>query len=491
MQETHHRESANNKILAGPQSGKAVRHSLLILFILCCAQFTVALDLSIVNVALPSIQHDLGFSTQNLQWVVSAYSLMFGGLLLLGGKVGDMFGRRPFFLSGALIFALASLLGGFAPSQIWLIGTRTLQGVGAAFLSPNALALITTTFEEGPSRNKALGIVGTVMSSGVVMGNIFGGLLTAGPGWRWVFFINVPILIGMSLFALMILPSTARQTRRRSVDVPGALTITISLVTFVFVLTEGRTIGWMSIQLLGLLALALMLLIAFVLIELRMKEPLLRFALFRLRPLAAANLISLLAPGTYGAMLFFLTLYMQEVLQYSALRTGVALIPLEFALGLMVNLVPRLITRVGVKSVLMVAMIVMIGGLLLLLRITPEENYPATVLPALIVVGLGIGALFNAIGIAATSGVPHEEQGVAVGLMSTTQQLGNGLVLAIMVSISQAYTASVGAQGSEMNNIALVEGFHIAFLTAAGVMVIALLTTFLVIGQRDRTTIVP
>lgn len=462
-------------------------HSLLVLLILCCAQFTVALDLSIVNVALPSIQHDLGFSTQNLQWVVSAYSLTFGGLLLLGGKVGDVYGRRPFFLSGALLFALASLLGGFASSQVWLIGTRIIQGMGAAFLSPNAFALLTTTFEEGPSRNRALGIVGTVMSSGVVMGNILGGLLTAGPGWRWVLFVNVPILVGMGLFALIVLPPTTRQTGHRRMDVPGALTITFSLMIFVYILTEGGNMGWMSMRLLGLLALALMLLIAFVLIEMGVKEPLVRFALFRLRPLAAANLISLLAPGTYGAMLFFLTLYMQEVLRYSALRTGVALIPLELALGLMINLVPRLITRVGVKHILVAAMAVMTGGLLLLLRITPEDNYLGTVLPALLVVGLGIGALFNTIGIAATSGVPHEEQGIAVSLMSTTQQVGNGLVLAVMVSISQASTASVHAQGSGMT-IALVEGFHVAFLTAAGVMVIALLIAFVVIGQRDRTT---
>jgi len=469
------------------QNRKVDVHSFLVLLILCCAQFTVALDLSIVNVALPSIQHDLGFSTQNLQWVVSAYSLTFGGLLLLGGKVGDVFGRRQFFLLGAFLFALASFLGGVASSQDWLISTRIIQGIAAAFLSPNALALITTTFEEGPERNRALGIVGTVMSSGVAVGNILGGLLTAGPGWRWVLFVNVPILVGMSLFALILLPSTSQQSERTRIDVPGALTITLSLMIFVYVLTEGSNMSWMSIRLPGLLTFALVLLVTFVWIEVRAKEPLVRFALFRLRPLAAANLISLLAPGTYGAMLFFLSLYMQEVLRYSALRTGLALIPLELALGLMTNLVPRLITRVGTKQILVAAIVVMVIGLLLLLRITPEENYLGTVLPALLIIGVGIGALFNGIVIAATSGVRREEQGVAVGLMSTIQQVGNGLVLAVMVSIAQARTASVHTQGIGMN-VALVEGFRAAFLAGVGVMVIALFTVFVVMGKESHTS---
>lgn len=459
-----------------------MRHPLLVLLLVCCAQCVVALDLSIVNVALPSIQHDLGFSTPHLQWVVSAYSLSFGGLLLLGGKVGDVLGRRSFFLLGALLFALASLLGGFASSQLWLVGTRLLQGVGAAFLSPNAFALLTTTFEEGPARNKALGIVGAIMSSGVVVGNILGGLLVAGPGWRWVLFVNVPLLVAISLFALLILPLPTQQARQGCIDVPGALTITLCVMTFVFVLTEGSTLGWFSIRLLGLLTLALLLLIAFVWIEGRVKEPLMRLALLRLRPLAAANLISLLAPGTYVAMLFLLTLYLQEVLEYSALLTGVALIPLELALALTINLVPHLIARVGVKLILAVALIIMAVGFLLLLRITPEANYWGVVLPALLVVGAGVGAIFNAIGIAATSGVSNAEQGVAVGLMSTTQQVGNGLVLAVLVAIWQSRMASVLAQGSS-RSLALVAGFHSAYLAAAGVVVLALLIALVAMGK--------
>jgi Na+/melibiose symporter-like transporter len=239
----------------------------------------------------------------------------------------------------------------------------------------------------------------------------------------------------------------------------------------------------------GLLTLVLLLLVIFVWREVRVKEPLIRLALLRLRPLAAANLISLLVPGTYVAMLFLLTLYMQKVLAYSALLTGVALIPLELALALTINLVPHLISRVGIKPILVMAMIAMAGGLLLLLRITPEENYPGTVLPALLVVGVGIGALFNVIGIAATSGVPNAEQGVAVGLMSATQQMGNGLVLAVIVSISQARQASIQAQGSALP-LALVEGFHSACLAAAGVVGIALLTALMVMGQQDRPMMV-
>jgi EmrB/QacA subfamily drug resistance transporter len=487
MPEPHLSVKTSHERSAASQPRKTEAHPLLVLLLVCCAQCVVALDLSIVNVALPSIQHDLGFSTPHLQWVVSAYSLSFGGLLLLGGKVGDVFGRRPFFLLGALLFALASLLGGFASSQIWLVVTRLLQGVGAAFLSPNAFALLTTTFGEGPARNKALGITGAVMSSGVALGNILGGLLVAGPGWRWVLFVNVPLLVAMSLFALLILPLPTRQIGQRRIDVPGALTITLCVMTFVFVLTEGSMLGWFSIRLLGSLMLALLLLIAFVWIEVRVKEPLMRLALLRLRPLAAANLISLLAPGTYVAMLFLLTLYLQEVLGYSALLTGMALIPLELALALTINLVPHLITRVGVKPILVIALIVMAGGLLLLLRTTPEANYVGAILPALLIVGVGIGALFNAIGIAATSGVPNAEQGVAVGLMSTTQQIGNGLVLAVLVSISQARQASALAQGSVMP-LALVEGFHRAYLAAAGVVVLALLAALVVMSKLDQPT---
>jgi MFS family permease len=229
MQKTPRDVKTSKELSAVSQPRRTERH-FLVLLLVCCAQCAVALDLSIVTVALPSIQHDLGFSTSLLQWVVSAYSLPFGGLLLLGGKVGDVFGRRPFFLLGALLFALASLLGGFASSQLWLIGARLIQGVGAAFLSPTAFALLTTTFEEGPARNKALGIVGAVMSSGVVMGNILGGLLVASLGWRWVLFVNVPLLLAMSLFAHVVLPPTPRQTGRRHIDVPGAVALTLCVI---------------------------------------------------------------------------------------------------------------------------------------------------------------------------------------------------------------------------------------------------------------------
>ncbi|MBE3560919.1 MAG: MFS transporter [Ktedonobacteraceae bacterium] len=462
--------------------GIAARFPLLLLCVVCGAQLMVALDLSIVNVALPAIRRGLGFSPHDLQWVVSAYSLAFGGFLLLAGRAGDVFGRRSCLLLGALLFALASLLGGLAVSPGWLIGTRFMQGVGAAFLSPNALALLTTTFEEGPARSKAFGMVGAVMSSGVVLGNVAGGLLTAGPGWRWVLLINVPLLLVISVLALLVLPvlpTSPLQRRTRRLDVPGALLITLSLMLLVAVLSEGNILGWFSAGTAGLVLLACLLLMAFVVVESRVRDPLIRLALLRRRSLAAANLITVLAPGTYGALLFLLTLYLQEVLHFSALSTGVALIPLELALALTINLVPRLLARGGIKPVLVGAALAMIVGLLLMLRIRSQEDYPGTVLPALLTVGLGIGALFNATAVAATAGVPDEEQGSAVGLMSTSQQMGNGLLLALTTTIAQVVTTHRQAQGTAPVE-AVVAGFQAALLAAAGVMVLVLIIALVV-----------
>jgi EmrB/QacA subfamily drug resistance transporter len=462
--------------------------SWVVLLLLSTAQFMVVLDFSIVNVALPSIQRALQLSTQNLQWIVSAYALTVGGLLLLSGRAGDLFGRRRLFILGLTIFVVASLLGGFAPSTLLLILARVLQGVGAALVAPNAFSLLTTTFEEGAARNKALGVFGAVVSSGAAIGNVLGGALTAGPGWRWVFFVNVPVAALALLGALLLLQENTQRAGSRRIDVPGALVGTMGLFAFVFVMTQGHDLGWGSLPTLGLLALALACMIAFVLIEARVHTPLVRLSIFRSRTLTSANLVSLLAPGTFGTMIFMLTLYMQEVLGYTAFTTGLVFLPLALLIALTSSLAPQVLPRLGPKGILLGGMSLMTVGLFLLLRITPEQNYVGTILPGMLIVCLGIGPSFTTMGILATQGVRQEEQGLAAGLLSTTQQVGQGLMLAVMTAVATAQTAALHAQGAPMP-VAQVYGFHAAFVVGAGATILAFLLVLTVLKQRERWSI--
>lgn len=432
----------------------------------------VVLDFSVVNVALPSIQRDLGFATQDLQWIISAYSLTFGGLLLLGGRAGDLFGRRRFFMAGLLVFAVASLLGGLAQSQAWLIGARALQGVGAALVAPISFSLITTTFAEGPARNRALGVSGAMASIGFAAGAILGGVLTAGPGWPWVFFINVPVALAAVICSPILLPPSAKHTGAQRLDVLGAITVTVSLTAFVYVLTRGNEVGWGSAQTLGLLAFAVVGLAAFVLIDARVQDPLVRLGIFRQRTITGANLIGLFAPGAFGATIFTLTLYLQQVLGYAPLTTGLAFLPLAVVVGLTSNLVAPIIPRVGLRRLLVSGLFVVTVGMLLLLFITPEDQYLTTLLPGLLVLSLGMGPVFTLMAIAATSGVSDAEQGLASGLLNTTQSVGSGLVLAVVVAVSAARTATVQAQGTAMP-AALVGGAHAGLLVCAGFALLA------------------
>ena len=461
-------------------------HSWLVLILLCTAQFIVVLDFSVVNVALPSIQHDLGFSTQNLQWIISAYSLTFGGLLLLGGRIGDLFGRRRFFMVGLLVFAVASLLGGLAQSQAWLIGARALQGVGAALVAPISFSLITTTFAEGPARNRALGVTGAMASIGFAAGAILGGVLTAGPGWPWVFFINVPVALAAVICSPILLPESAKQTGTQRIDVLGAITVTVSLTTFVYVLTRGNEVGWASAQTLGLLAFAVVCLAAFVLIEARVQAPLVRLGIFRQRTLTGANLVGLFAPGAFGATIFTLTLYLQQVLNYSPLTTGLAFLPLAAVVGLTSNLVAPVLPRFGVRRLLVGGLFVVAIGMLLLLLIRPANQYLTTLLPGLLVLSLGMGPVFTLMAIAATNGVRDAEQGLASGLLNTTQSIGSGLVLAVVVAVSAARTASLQAQGSDMPT-ALVGGAHAGLIVGAGFVLVAFAIALIVIRPQTPT----
>jgi EmrB/QacA subfamily drug resistance transporter len=459
----------------------------LALALLCTAQFMVVLDFSIVNVALPSIQRDLGFSTQNLQWVISAYSLTLGGLLLLGGRLGDIYGRRFLFMLGLALFSFASLGGGLAPSGLWLIGARAVQGIGAALVAPTSLSLISTTFAEGAERNKAFGVVGSVASAGFAAGAILGGFLTSTLGWRWVMFVNVPIGILAIVATPFLLQEYRVQDGQRGVDVGGAFTVTAGIIALVYALSQGNNTGWLSFQTLGLLALAIILLTLFVIIEARSPSPLVRLSIFRLRTVTGANLVTLLAPGVFGSLVFILTLYMQKVLDYSAISTGFAFLPLAAIILLISNIVPRFVTRIGVKPFLVGGLAILVVGVLLLTQISVHGNYLTALLPGLIVVSLGMGPVFSTMVIAATDGVSNDEQGLASGLFNTSLQVGSGLVLAIVVAVSSARTMALLQAGASTGKVATSAGLQSALFVCAGIAVLAALVAFFAVRSTKKS----
>jgi EmrB/QacA subfamily drug resistance transporter len=454
------------------------------LALLCIAQFMVVLDFSIVNVALPSMQRDLGFSTQNLQWVVSAYSLTLGGFLLLGGRMADLYGRRLLLILGLTLFSLSSLAGGLAPTGTWLIIARAVQGLGAALVAPSALSLITTTFAEGPARNKAFGLLGALASAGFAVGAILGGLLTAGPGWRWVMFVNVPIGIAAVIATPFFLMESRAQIDERRIDVFGALTVTAGLIALVYALSRGNDVGWLAPQTLGLLAIAVVLLVAFTLIELHSAYPLVRFGILRQRSVTGANLVSMLAPGAFGALVFILTLYMQKVLGYSALATGLAFLPMAVVILILSNIVSRMVSRFGVKPFLVGGIAGFVLGLLLLTQIVVNGNYAGTLLPGILIVSIGMGPVFATMVIAATAGVSDNEQGLASGLFNTTQQVGSGLVLAIVVAISSARTAEFLQQGGDGSKGAITAGLQYALFACAVFALLAAFAALFVIREK-------
>lgn len=470
-------------------SPQKTHHKFLALILLCIAQFMVVLDFSIVNVALPSMQQDLGFSTQNLQWVISAYSLTLGGFLLLGGRMGDLYGRRMLFIAGLALFSLASLAGGLAPTGIWLLAARAVQGLGAALVAPISISLVSTTFAEGAERNRAFGVVGSVASAGFAAGAILGGALTSSLGWRWVMFVNVPIGVLAAVATPFLLSQDRAYAAHRRIDVAGALTVTAGLTTLVYALSQGNDIGWLSLRTLGLFGLATILLAGFVVIEVRSTFPLVRLSIFRLRTITGANLVTLLAPGVFGALVFILTLYMQKVLGYSAIETGLAFLPMALIILLGSNIVSRLVTRIGVKLFLVGGIIGLCIGVLLLTQITVHGNYSDSLLPGIIVVSLGMGPAFATMIIAATDGVSDDEQGLASGLFNTSMQIGSGVVLAIVVAVSSARTASALQTAEASRNVAMTAGLQSALFVCAAIAALAVLVAFLTIRQKKNIVI--
>jgi EmrB/QacA subfamily drug resistance transporter len=466
----------------GVDATRAPANRWVVLVLVCFAQFMVVLDATVVNVALPSIQKDLGLSEANLQWIINAYTLVFGGFLLLGGRAGDLLGRKRLFLFGLVVFTVASLLDGLSQTSGMLIGSRALQGLGAAFISPAALAIITTTFEEGAERAKALGVWAAIAIGGSAIGLIVGGALTQLLSWPWIFFINVPVGVVVFLLSVRDVPESRDETAHRSFDVAGAVSVTGGLMTLVYAIVEAQHDGWTSARTLGLFALATVLLAAFVVIEMRSKAPLVRLSIFRVRSLRAANVSMFLVASGLFAMFFFNTLYIQRVLGYGPLEAGLAFLP--FTAGIMVSagLASKFSPRVGVRPVAIAGMTVTIAGMALLTQIAADGTYVKDVLPGLVLTSLGLGCVFVPLTLIATTGLDDEDQGLASGLFNTSQQIGGALGLAILASLAASETSSATGVSEQE---ALVQGFHVAFAGGAAFVGVALLGFLAMVRRRD------
>ena len=457
------------------------------LAVLVAAQFMVVLDVAIVNVALPSIKTDLHFSEQSLQWVITAYAIMFGGFLLLGGRMADLLGRRRLFIAGIALFTLSSLLAGFAWSAGSLITFRATQGLGGALLAPAALSILTTTFAEGRERNIALGVWGAVSGSGAAAGVLLGGFLTSSLAWSWIFFINVPVGVALVVLSPLLLRESRAELGHRTFDFAGAVTVTSGLMLLVYAMTRAVEIGWGTVETIGLLAASAALIFSFVAIELRSKAPLLPMRIFRLRSLAGANVTSFLVGTALFSQFFLGTLYMQQVLHYSAMKTGVAYLPLTLTIIVLAGFAQNLVTRVGVRRVLPVGLVLATVALVLLAQLPPDGKYFFDIFPAFVLSAIGLAFTFIPLTIAALMGVQESDAGVASGLFNTTQQIGGAIGLAAASTIAITFTSRYvdshpGA--TAVSAPALTYGFQITFYVLAGVAALAAVLSALLIEPK-------
>ncbi len=464
----------------------AVGNRWLILVIACLAQFMVVLDATIVNVALPSIQRGLHFSTANLAWVINAYTLVFGGFLMLGGRAADLLGRRRLFLAGVALFSLASLLNGLSSSSAMLIGGRGLQGLGGALVSPAALSIITTTFTEPGERTRALGVWSAIAASGTAVGLLLGGALTSLASWQWIFFVNVPVGFVAVLLALRFVPESRADLGHRSFDLTGAVTVTAGLVAIVFGIIKAQAWGWGSGRTLGVLLAGVVLLVAFLRIERRSPAPLMRPSIFRVRSLAVGDAVMLLvASGLFG-MFFFVSLYVQDVLGFSALHAGLAFLPVTGGIMLGAGVAQQLVGRLGARNVAGLGIALATVGMVVLTGVPAVHgSYAADLLPGLLPLSFGMGLTFVPITLLGTGGVGGGDAGLASGLFNTAQQVGGALGLAILSTLAADQTSSAvrslgGAVSPERLVTATVSGYHAAFVAAAvmlgaGALMLALL----------------
>jgi EmrB/QacA subfamily drug resistance transporter len=464
----------------------------LILVLLALAQFMVVLDVSIVNVALPAIQHAFHMSQSSLQWIVTMYALTFGGFLLLGGRAADLFGRRKIFLLGVTLFTLASLADGLAQSGGMIIIFRGIQGLAGAFMSPAALSIILVTYKEGHERNVALSVWGAVASGGAAVGVLAGGIITQYLTWRWNFFVNVPVGIAVIFTALRILDRHESTLEHNNLDLPGAVLATGGLMTLVYALVKAPANGWTSHSSLTFFAIAILALVAFIINEGRAKHPLVPLGIFRIRNLSGADALMLFMTSGLFSVFFFTTLYLQEILGYTPIKTGVSFLVVPFAIAATATNVPRVIQRIGYKPILMVAPLVVSGGLFWLSHIPVHGTFWGNVAPGLILLGLGMGATFVSVTIAATSGVPHHEAGLASGILNTAQQIGGAVGLAVLTGIATSSSARYitnlhlhAAPAHAVIQTATVRGFHDGYLIASTFGIVAsLIATFIIRNQR-------
>jgi EmrB/QacA subfamily drug resistance transporter len=458
----------------------------LALLLLAMTQFVVVIDASIVNVALPSIGRYLHFSRDDLTWVVNSYTLTFGGFLLLGGRMADLLGRRRMFMLGLVVFSIASFAGGIAQSEGWLIAARAVQGLGAAIVSPAALSIITTTFAEGAERNRALGIWGAVAGAGGAAGVLLGGILTSGLSWRWVLFVNVPIGLTAAAMAPRTLRESRAQDEGQSFDLPGAVSVTAGLALLVYAVVDAVNVGWGSTSTLLRLAGAVILLIGFVVIELRQRHPLVPFSIFRLRTLRGANIVGLLIGMALFSMFFFISLYLQDVLRYSPIDTGFAYLPLAVGIILSAGGASQLVTRFGFKPPLIAGLVLIAAGLVWFSRVPGTGGtFAADILGPSLLAAVGLGLAFVPVTIAAVAGTEPGEAGLASGLINTSQQVGGALGLAILATVANSDTKGLLSSGVHNPAVALTKGFDRAFLAGGGFAVAGAILAAVLISSRD------
>jgi EmrB/QacA subfamily drug resistance transporter len=477
-----------NALAAAPRAiAQARRHPNALLVLVCLAQFMVILDVSIVNVALPSIRHDVHFSTTGLQWVVNAYTLTFAGFLLLGGRASDLLGRRSVFLGGIALFTVSSLACAAASSKGLLIGARALQGLGGAIISPASLAILTTSFDEGPARNRALGMWGAMAGLGGTSGVLLGGVLTQGFGWPFVFLINVPVGAAVLFFARSVIPSGGRV--RGHFDVAGALLVTAGLMALVYGIVRTDALGWTSPEVLGALASGAALLIAFVVVEGKVaRAPLMPLSIFRLKRLTTANVVMLLLGSGTFAMWFFLSLYLQQVLGADALETGVAFLPMTLTIVAVSSFAPRVIARVGAGNALAAGMLTAATGLALLTGVTADGQYISQVLPGGLLAGAGLGLAMVSVTIVAVQGVGAAQSGLASGLINTARLVGGALGLAALSTLAESRTHTKLADGA-LALPAVTDGYQAAFAVGAAVCLAGGLAAILLLRAQPRVAV--
>jgi EmrB/QacA subfamily drug resistance transporter len=439
----------------------------LALLVLCIGDLMIVLDVTIVGVALPSIRADLGFSEESLAWVVNAYLITFGGFLLLGGRLGDLFGHRRLFIAGVALFTTASAVCGLANSQAILVSARAVQGVGGAVVSAVALSLMMTLFTDPTERAKAMGIFGFVASGGGSLGVLLGGILTDALDWHWIFLVNVPVGVLVVVLTLVVISGAPLATAAQRLDLAGAVTVTASLMTAVYAIVNGNEVGWLTARTLGLLAGSAVLLASFLVIEARVPTPLVPLRLFRLRNIAVSNAVGVLWAGAMFAWFFLTALYLQLVLGYSPLQVGLAFLPGNLVMGAMsIGLSAKLVLRFGIRPPLSAGLLFAALGLLLLARAPVDGNFTTDVLPSMILLGLGAGTAFNPVLLAAMGDVEPTEAGLASGLVNTSFMMGGALGLAVLASLAAARTDTLLADG-ESQTAALTGGYHVAFLVGA------------------------